>query len=154
MTRVSFGFFVGVILWLTGCGGSDGHNKVTTDHALDIAGVWSSACLSDRNQINQFVFNDNGSMSLTETLFEDQGCEGPSVILVSTGSFILGETLLTDNGAIAVELDLLFIGGDRAGVIQLDIVDQRQSELFFGVFDAASERPTALDYDNPYALKD
>jgi len=152
MTRVSFGFIVCVVLWLTGCGGSDGHNKVTTDHALDIAGVWNSACLNDRNQINQFVFDDSGSMSLTEELFEDQGCEGPSVFLLSTGSYILGETLLTDNGAIAIELDLFF-GGNRAGEIQLDIVDQRQSELFFGVFDAAG-RPTALDYDNPYALKD
>jgi len=143
-----------------------------------LEGTWSMGCYLDTElppevgNIYQkvavtFSGNSTGSYSSTFSAHRSEGCLDTSIPNDSgtiTGSYILGDEYLSDEGLTVTELDIMgseiiFLDGERVSPIldrplTLSLAYIDNNTVYFGVDDNPDLEPpvrlTAVDFDRPF----
>lgn len=151
--------------------------QVLADSSV-LEGSWSMACYHDTelppeiDKIYQkvavtFSGNSTGSYSSTFSAHRSEGCDGPSILSDSgtiTGSYILGDEYISEEGLTVTELDIMsneitFLDGqsvspilDQPLTLSLAYIDN--NIVYFGVNDNPDLEPptrlTAVDFERPF----
>ena len=137
------------VIFLVAC--SSGGND--TPDPLGINGLWSASCYYDEEygdyNLESYIFN---GYSLTASLevYSNSLCTGqPDIEVSGSGTFTLGNTVITAGGPEAIEFDVILKIEDQTLQVA-DLIRVDGDSLNWGVYIDGSIRPTEIDFDETY----
>ncbi len=140
-------------LCLTACGSS---GSKTDEDPDSLNGTWIASCFevdSIYYRTKSISFSGE-SWSGTITTYSDVDCT-KIVIPTSSGGgyYSLGESVITESGVTALELNIsqqIIDGidyGSVGAVNFFDLIKKEGGQLFFSEYASSTERPTSLNFD-------
>jgi len=144
--------FLIVLTFFAGCGGGDNNSETKQEKVGDIiTGKWASCDFDGDSGLLDTYHFDNGSWSSTEGLYEDQSCDilKEGTIESRTGTYTIGEEVITSAGITVNEILILHSSGD----VCYQIFQVVQDTMYWGLIedfetecDSIETRPVEIDY--------
>jgi len=164
---------IALVSSLLACNHDEDAKTNTEVELIDVQGVWHGICraTSDNSIDNPefrkeiLTFTADNKMSFSSKNYLDSGClddyaqDNPHPnedLSEKSGTFLVGQSLTTDSGLSAKELDMTFLldEGESVNETSYTIVSTLEGKLTFGKGttekngSTAEKRPTALNFDN------
>jgi hypothetical protein len=137
------------ISFLVACssGGKD------TPDPLGINGLWTASCYYDEefDDYNIETYRFNGfSITASLEVYSNSSCTGePDIAVSGSGTFTLGNTVITSGGPEAIEFDVILKVEDKTIQVS-DLIRVDGDSLYWGVYIDGDTRPTEIDFDETY----
>lgn len=118
-------------------------------------GTWLLNCATGngaQEYKTEIIVIGDGTFKLTFDTFSDSECTqslGSDRRGTFVGSYTLGPEVDLPNAAMTSEVDIDFTD---LGVIELDLAFREGNTLYLGVESASDERPTEINFTEPYGL--
>lgn len=150
---------------------SEPENEADT-YEFSLQGTWKLNCQSEAGEALQsrsieLTFSpprtdqDAAALSVDRKIYETADCAGTSrndLSSVRSATYEIGETVLTEGGLMATELDLALLSEtfydgtevEYPGNLIQDIAHIDTNTLYFGILTENGDRPEAIDFDRPF----
>tara|TARA_R110001599_G_C12086577_1_gene645612 strand:+ start:394 stop:864 length:471 start_codon:yes stop_codon:yes gene_type:complete len=144
-----------ISIFLSACGS----DFTVKNDPYRLNGSWVANCYQD----GQFFFNVRAfnflgdSWSSTTDVYSDVNCsKAISINSTTRGKFNLGDSIITESGVTAIELNLniQFLDGVDLGaegsIKKFDLIKVENNQLYIGEYVSSFQRPTKLDFNTIY----
>ena len=148
-----------LIALLAGCD-TDDENE---DASASLIGVWNSTCIVDdsdpddeESKIVSYEFTETG-VKFKNAIYSDVSCDELLIEITASGTYEIGQNVVTPTGVNATEIDLVFTDAESSWGVEieydvtfLELFVIEDTYLYFGVsVDDESEeltRPTDINF--------